>query len=182
VLIGEHTKNLYRFVRWEIETAQDLDLPIIAVNLNKKRRYDVSLCPAIMRDKYIVHVAFRARIIKHAMDRFPSQYRRRSLDEGGNLTYSDDVYTSVGIDGLSGDLASRRGRVFMPWKLRIDPKGPLAVPKPPRAPSPPVPRGRLVLLSLLNTEAAGTTGLQICMERLARLSYLICFPSPSNTL
>src|SRR5258706_521932 len=32
VMIGEHTKNLYRFVRWEIETAQELDLPFIAVN------------------------------------------------------------------------------------------------------------------------------------------------------
>ncbi len=33
-LIGENTKNLYRFVRWELETAIGLDLPIIAVYLN----------------------------------------------------------------------------------------------------------------------------------------------------
>lgn len=98
VLIGEHTKNLYRFVRWEIETAQDLDLPIVAVNLNQKRGYDALLCPAIMRDKYIVHVTFRARIIKLALDKFPAEYRSRSRNEGGNRNYSDDVYRSVGID------------------------------------------------------------------------------------
>lgn len=97
VLIGEHTKNLYRFVRWEIETAQDIDLPIIAVNLNQERKYDASLCPPIMRDKYIAHVAFRARIIKHAMDNFPSEYRSRSTNDGGNRSYNDDVYRSLGI-------------------------------------------------------------------------------------
>lgn len=39
VLIGESTKNLYRFVRWEIETALDLDLPIIAVNLTTSDKW-----------------------------------------------------------------------------------------------------------------------------------------------
>src|SRR5688572_26801395 len=52
VLIGEHTKNLYQFVRWEMETAQELDIPIIAVNLNQNRRYDANRCPAILRDEY----------------------------------------------------------------------------------------------------------------------------------
>ena len=97
VLIGEHTKNLYRFVRWEIETAQELDLPIIAVNLNQKRRYHETLCPPILRDKYVAHVAFRARIIKHALDKFPGEYGRRAPDAGGNRSYGDDVYKSLGI-------------------------------------------------------------------------------------
>ena len=34
LLIGEKTKNLTKFVKWEIETAVRLELPIIAVNLN----------------------------------------------------------------------------------------------------------------------------------------------------
>src|SRR5262245_11341712 len=63
VLIGDQTRNLYKFVRWEIEIAQKLDLPIVAVNLNKSRRYDAQRCPAILRDRYVAHVAFRARII-----------------------------------------------------------------------------------------------------------------------
>jgi hypothetical protein len=32
-LVGESTKNLYKYVRWELETARDLDIPIIVVNL-----------------------------------------------------------------------------------------------------------------------------------------------------
>lgn len=97
VLIGEYTKNLYRFVRWEIETAQGLDLPIVAVNLNQKRKFDALRCPPLLRDDYVVHVAFRARIIKHALDQFPSEYHRRPADAEGNRHYDDDVYRSLGI-------------------------------------------------------------------------------------
>ena len=83
VLIGEHTKNLYRFVRWEVEVAQNLDLPIIAVNLNKKRQYDPDYCPPILRDKYVVHVSFNAKIIQYALDNFPNEYARRDRSAGG---------------------------------------------------------------------------------------------------
>ena len=44
VLIGESTKNLYRFVRWEIDTCQGKGLPIVAVNLNNVRQYDENCC------------------------------------------------------------------------------------------------------------------------------------------
>ena len=37
LLVGEHTKNLYKFVRWEIETAIAMDLPIIVVNLMERK-------------------------------------------------------------------------------------------------------------------------------------------------
>lgn len=40
VLIGENTRYLYRFVRWEMEQALDLGLPIIGVNLNGLRQQD----------------------------------------------------------------------------------------------------------------------------------------------
>jgi len=35
VLIGPNTKNLHRFVRWEIDAVLSMDIPIIAVNLNQ---------------------------------------------------------------------------------------------------------------------------------------------------
>ena len=34
VIVGDHTKSLYKFVRWEMDIALKLDLPIIATNLN----------------------------------------------------------------------------------------------------------------------------------------------------
>ena len=41
VLVGDSTKNLYRYVRWEIEQCQKLGLPIVVVNLNKRRSIDI---------------------------------------------------------------------------------------------------------------------------------------------
>lgn len=97
VLIGEHTKYLYRFVRWEIEVALKLNIPIVAVNLNKNRCYDSDLCPPILKEKYVVHVSFNARIIKYALDNFPDEYRSRDINAKGNRNYSQKVYEKVGL-------------------------------------------------------------------------------------
>jgi len=98
VLIGDHTKHLYRFVRWEMEVALELDLPIIAVNLNKKRKYDPELCPPIIRDKYVVHVSFNMMIIKHALDNFPDEYMNRDKTViGSSRYYSKEVYDKLGL-------------------------------------------------------------------------------------
>jgi len=95
VLIGEHTQNLYRFVRWEMEVAQTLNLPIIAVNLSGARSYDADRCPPILRDTYTVHVSFKAKIIQYALDNFPGEYARRSPSEDGNRHYSASVYREL---------------------------------------------------------------------------------------
>jgi hypothetical protein len=98
VLIGQHTKYLYKFVRWELESALELDLPIIAVNLNQKREYDPDLCPPILKDRIsVVHVAFRARIIRYALDQFPSEYRNRPAGWEPNRIYFKHTYDSLGI-------------------------------------------------------------------------------------
>jgi hypothetical protein len=97
VLIGEHTKNLFRFVRWEIEVAQNLDLPIIAVNLNKIRSYDSECCPAILCDKYVAHISFNAKIIKYALDNFPDEHARRDPNVEGNRHYNKSVYEKLGL-------------------------------------------------------------------------------------
>lgn len=97
VLIGEHTKNLYKFVRWEMEVAQKLDLPIIAVNLNGTQSYDSTRCPPILSDTYTVHVAFKAKIIQYALDNFPAEYAKRDRSAGGNRHYNADVYRGLGL-------------------------------------------------------------------------------------
>lgn len=96
VLIGESTKNLYRFVRWEIEVCQRLELPIVAVNLNKMRRYDPDRCPPILRDADAVHVSFNARIIKHALDNFCVNYDNYK-GKGDNWHYKEQVYKDLGL-------------------------------------------------------------------------------------
>ena len=97
VLIGEKTKNLNRFVRWEIDVALSLGLPIIAVNLNQKRIVDFERCPPILRGETAVHVGFKMKIIQHAMNHFAAEYP--SLKAGGEADriYLASVYTKLGL-------------------------------------------------------------------------------------
>lgn len=99
VLIGAKTKNLYRFVRWELDLALDLDLPIIGVNLNDKRVQDDERCPPIIRGKCVVHVPFKLAAIKHALDSWPNEYRglARSTKAEGWRYYPDNVYQRPGV-------------------------------------------------------------------------------------
>jgi hypothetical protein len=96
VLVGENTKSLHKFVRWEIEIALKLDLPVIAVNLNGARAQD-DRCPALLRDKYVVHVPFKMKIIQYALDNFPVEYGKRSSSDHGPRRYGDDTYRSLGL-------------------------------------------------------------------------------------
>ena len=97
VLVGEHTKNLYRFVRWEIDLAMAKDLPIIIVNLNDKREYDPDRCPPILSRHYAVHISFQMKIIQRSLDNFPDFYAKRDPTATGPLYYKDSVYSQLGL-------------------------------------------------------------------------------------
>lgn len=74
VLVGDNTKNLYKYVRWEIEVALSLGLPIIAVNLDKSNTENPKT-PAILKNRaYFVSVPFSLKKIKHALDYFPAEF------------------------------------------------------------------------------------------------------------
>ncbi len=98
VLVGESTKNLYKFVRWEIEVAIELGLSIIVVNLDKKRTINLDLCPPILRNKLAIHVPFSSKIINYAIKNWPSiAARYRIAGKSGPYSYTDTVYNSLGI-------------------------------------------------------------------------------------
>lgn len=98
VLIGAHTRYLYRFVRWELDVALELDLPVIAVNLNGKRRIDNDRCPPVIRPEYVVHVPFKRAIIKYALDNFPQEYNSRIAGISGPRYYPEAVYGKLGLN------------------------------------------------------------------------------------
>lgn len=99
ILIGESTKNLYKYVRWELDVARDLGLPIIAVNLNGDRIQNNDTCPPIIRDTYTVHIPFKMKIIKYALDNFPPFFTKRTTDiMVGGLIYPDSVYKDLGLN------------------------------------------------------------------------------------
>lgn len=97
VLVGDSTKNLYRFVRWEIDLTIQLDLPIVVVNLNNLRTIDASRCPAILRIHCAIHVAFKMKMIKFALDGFPDWYAREGHLHPGPRYYENSVYQKLGI-------------------------------------------------------------------------------------
>ena len=98
VLIGASTRYLYKFVRWEMEQALGLDIPIIAVNLNGKREKDENLCPPIIRDKLVVHVSFNARIVQHALENWTTEYYNlKRRNKSGAHYYRREIYQQLGL-------------------------------------------------------------------------------------
>ena len=98
VLIGQSTQYLYKFVRWEMEQALRLDIPIIAVNLNGKRQRDDDRCPPIIRDELAVHISFNARIVQHALENWETDYfNRKSEGISESRYYLPTVYQNLGL-------------------------------------------------------------------------------------
>ena len=98
LLVGEHTKYLYKYVRWEIEQAIKRELPIIVVNLNGTRHLDTDRCPSIVRDELAVHVSFNSRILQYALENWPDiANEKRIKDETGAYYYDEKVYKRLGL-------------------------------------------------------------------------------------
>ena len=96
LLVGDNTKNLYKFVRWEIEQALKRNIPIIVVNLNGKKSKDSNLCPAILNDELAIYVSFKQKIIEYAIDNWgPSDANHRNAGETGAYYYKNSVYEQL---------------------------------------------------------------------------------------
>jgi hypothetical protein len=96
VLIGEHTKNLYRYVHWEIEYAVEKNIPIIAVNLNKMRKIDHNLCPPLLIGEFAIHIPYGQKIINYALNDWPGKYEyiRKNYNKD-DYFYDDSVYKKL---------------------------------------------------------------------------------------
>lgn len=95
VLIGEKTKNLRKFVQWEMEVALRLKLPIIAANLNGSRKQD-DRCPPAIKDELVVFTDFCPKILHYAMKYWPDEYARLAKQgTTGARFYGDSVYASL---------------------------------------------------------------------------------------
>lgn len=88
LLVGENTKNLYKFVRWEIEVALSIDIPVIAVNLCKSNSATVRTPPILKNNAYFVSVPFEQGKIKYALDNFPSEYQSNKSEAPSSRNYT----------------------------------------------------------------------------------------------
>ena len=98
VLIGENTRYLYKFVRWEMEQAIKLNLPIIGVNLNQTKSLDGTRCPPVIRDALAVYISFNVAILQYALENWPSFYNQvKSQGKTGPYYYKDSIYKGLGL-------------------------------------------------------------------------------------
>jgi hypothetical protein len=98
VLIGENTRYLTKFVRWEMEVALRLGLPIIGVNLNGARFRD-ERCPPTIRDELAVYVPFKEKIVTYALDDWPQAHATNvRAGKTGPFHYLDEVYGRLGLN------------------------------------------------------------------------------------
>ena len=97
ILIGQRTRYLTKFVKWEIEVAIRLSIPIVAVNLNGSRRQD-DLCPPALKEALAIYVPFNEKIITYAIGEWPADdAQRRKKGEHGPCFFYDHVYSSLGL-------------------------------------------------------------------------------------
>lgn len=98
VLLGEHTKYLTKFVKWEMEQAIALELPIIVVNVNKIRGVDNERFPSALRGYPTVSISFNVKIMQYALERWAESHRRHlSNGENSAYFYVKNVYDTLGL-------------------------------------------------------------------------------------
>jgi hypothetical protein len=98
VLVGSQTRYLYKFVRWELEQAVKMNIPIIVVNLNGMRELDVDNCPPIIRDELAIHISFNQKIIEFALNNWNNSHLQLQAEKkDGPFYYNEKTYKLLGL-------------------------------------------------------------------------------------
>lgn len=98
ILVGDNTKCNRKFIPWEIEQALTRELPIIVVYINGSRQKDDTKCPVALRDALAVHIPFKASIMQHAFEHWPSTHASyKANGNSGAYIYKDEVYRNLGL-------------------------------------------------------------------------------------
>jgi hypothetical protein len=99
MLIGPKTRSVAadpdRFLYYEVETINRLDLPVVFANLNQSREAESHRLPAALVDRYSISVSFQPSIIRYALDDWVPQYA--SADQVGPYHYKPSVYRELGL-------------------------------------------------------------------------------------
>lgn len=98
VLLGEHTKYLTKFVKWEMEQAISLKLPIIVVNLNQRRDVDNERFPNVLKNYPTISISYNQKIMQYALENwevgFINHYRNNEMS---SYYYKKEVYDLLGL-------------------------------------------------------------------------------------
>jgi len=94
LLLGKNTKRLTRFVKWEVEHAMFLKLPIIVVNLNNKRTVDEDRMPSWLDEYSCISCSFNAKIIQYSLEQWELLFDE---NENGHYPWKETVYSYLGL-------------------------------------------------------------------------------------
>ena len=98
MLVGDSTRYLYKYVRWEIEQAIKRKLPIIVVNINGTRTRDDIKCPPIIKEKLSLHISFNSKILEYALVNWPKlHYEKLESNDSDSYHYKIETYRNLGI-------------------------------------------------------------------------------------
>lgn len=88
LLVGESTKYLTKFVKWEVESAIRREIPIAVVYLKNYSKFNEGACPKWLDGVLSVHIPFKQGIIKHVIDNWPESSKRKN--DNGHYWYEED--------------------------------------------------------------------------------------------
>jgi hypothetical protein len=98
LLIGDKTKYHHKFVKWEIEQAIKLDIPIICVNLNNIRWFDAERCPFILKDILALHISFNSSILQYALEHWEENHKKLKREgQSGPCYIEPAIYKNLGL-------------------------------------------------------------------------------------
>lgn len=101
LLIGDGTRTIAsrssRFLHYEVEVIERLDLPVVFANLNGSRVVQKDRLPIALLTAYTVSVSFQPSIIKYALDSYVDAYPREKRLKTGPHQYPASVYQELGI-------------------------------------------------------------------------------------
>lgn len=100
LLLGEHTKYLTRFVKWEVEHALYLGLPIIVVNLNGNRNVDKERMPSWLKNELCLSCSFNQKILQYSLENweyYHNLYKKDYVKRNENYLWGQEIYYKLGL-------------------------------------------------------------------------------------
>ena len=100
LLLGENTKYLTRFVKWEVEHALYLGLPIIVVNLNGNRNVDKERMPSWLKNELSLSCSFNQRILQYSLENweyYHNSYKKDYVKRNESYMWGQEIYYNLGL-------------------------------------------------------------------------------------
>lgn len=99
VLMGQTTKTMRKYIRWQVEGAINLGKPIVVLNENNIRAVDFDKCPALIKKALTLHISFNEVILECALKNWPQMHEGfKAKEKKGMFKFPTEVYTHLGLE------------------------------------------------------------------------------------